>query len=30
MTSAGAIEANYISTRTILSAGDEFVIMIRN
>jgi aspartate/methionine/tyrosine aminotransferase len=26
----GAIEANYIATRTLLSAGDEIVIMLPN
>lgn len=30
LVTVGAIEANYISTRTILSAGDEIVIMMPN
>lgn len=30
LVTVGAIEANYISTRTLLSAGDEIVIMLPN
>lgn len=30
LVTVGAIEANYISTRTMLSAGDEIVIMLPN
>ena len=30
LVTVGAIEANYISTRTILSAGDEIVVMLPN
>lgn len=30
LVTVGAIEANYISTRTLLSAGDEIVIMMPN
>ena len=29
LVTVGAIEANYISTRTVLSAGDEVVVMAR-
>ena len=30
LVTVGAIEANYISTRTVLSAGDEVVVMLPN
>jgi len=30
LVTVGAIEANYISTRTLLSAGDEIVVMLPN
>ena len=30
LVAVGAIEANYISTRTVLSAGDEVVVMLPN
>ena len=30
LVTVGAIEANYISTRTLLSAGDEIVVMVPN